>query len=109
VSSAHSTSFNSSQFFIDATASITYSSSSNLIDLSPVPSDFYQDTDDTSLVPIIPQAQLPPATRTIELDAQFYTMDDGTNRGTFNNITFNDPKVPSAFTQVQYADEYISE
>jgi iron transport multicopper oxidase len=101
--------FNSSRLFTDATASITYSPSANITDLSPVPSGFYQDTDDTSLVPIIPQAQFPPATQTIELEAQFYVMDDGTNRGTFNDLTFNYPKVPSTFTQVQYADEYISE
>lgn len=89
------------------TASITYSPSANLIDLSPVPEDFYKATDDTSLIPMIPEAQLPPANRIIELEAAFYTMNDGTSRATFNNVTFHYPKVPTAFTQVQYADQHI--
>ncbi|KAG6900240.1 hypothetical protein C0993_001059, partial [Termitomyces sp. T159_Od127] len=65
----------------DVTSSVTYSSSVSLTDLGFV--DEYHDVNDTSLVPIevIPQV---PATRTIELEVTFDTMDDGTNRAMFN-------------------------
>ena len=93
----------------DATASISYSSSADLTNLSPVPLDSYQHIDDVALVPISVEAQLPPATRTIEIEADFNTMDDGKNHATLNGVTFNHPKVPSAFTQVEFASQNISE
>lgn len=95
---------------IDATASVTYSPSANLVNLSPVDdADFYHDTNDTGLLPYIVEAQLPPSTRTVELEVLFDTMDDGTNHAMFNGVTFNNPKVPTVFTQVEFASQNISE
>lgn len=70
--------------------------------------DFYHDTNDTALVPYEVQAQLPPSTRTVELEVLFATMADGTNHAMFNGVTFNNPKVPSVFTQVEFASQNIS-
>lgn len=79
------------------TSSVTYSSSASFTDLGFI--DEYHDVNDTSLVPIevIPQV---PATRTIELEVTFDTMDDGTNRAMFNQITYNTPLVPAIFSEL---------
>ncbi|KAG6872477.1 hypothetical protein C0995_009411 [Termitomyces sp. Mi166 len=81
----------------NVTSSVTYSSSAPLTNLGFV--DEYHDIDDLSLVPIeiIPQV---PATRTIELEVTFDTMDDGTNRAMFNQITYNMPLVPAIFSEL---------
>lgn len=92
----------------NATSSITYSSSNNLTDLSPVPLEFYQATDDTAFVPSIVEPQLPPADTVVDLEVTFNTMNDGTNHAMFNSITYNFPKVPTVFTQVEYATQNIS-
>lgn len=42
----------------------------------------------------------PAATKTIELEVLFDVMDDGTNRGMFNMITYNPPLVPAVFSQL---------
>lgn len=52
-------------------------------------------TNDTSLVPIPAEPQLPPATHVVPLLVAFDTMTDGTNRAMFNNITYNTPIVPA--------------
>jgi len=39
-----------------------------------------------------------PVDRTIELEVSFGTMDDGTNRAMFNQITYNLPLVPTALS-----------
>jgi iron transport multicopper oxidase len=54
---------------------------------------------DTGLVPVIPIAQ-PRATKTIELEVTFATMDDGTNRAMFNRVTYNSPLVPAIFSEL---------
>lgn len=59
--------------------------------------DEYHDVDDLALVPVIPIAQ-PVATRTIELEVTFDTLDDGTNRAMFNLITYNAPLVPAVLS-----------
>ena len=92
----------------NATSSITYSSSGSLTDLSPVPLEFYQATDDTVFVPSIVESQLPPPDKVIDLEVIFDTMDDGTNHAMFNSKTFNMPKVPTVLTQVEYATQNIS-
>lgn len=79
----------------DITSSITYDSSASLTDLGFV--NEYHDVDDVSLVPIIEIAQ-PVATKTIELEVTFDTMDDGTNHAMFNQITYNSPLVPAIFS-----------
>ncbi|KAG5650754.1 hypothetical protein H0H81_011166, partial [Sphagnurus paluster] len=81
----------------NATASITYSASAPLKDLGFV--NEYHDVDDLALVPIVP-VPMPRATRKIELEVSFETMDDGTNRGLFNGVTFNLPLVPSVFSEL---------
>jgi len=58
---------------------------------------------------MIPIAQFPPPNKRIFLEANFSLMSDGTNRATFNGITYNYPKVPSALIQVQYANQTIPE
>ncbi|KAG6816327.1 hypothetical protein H0H87_006926 [Tephrocybe sp. NHM501043] len=80
---------------IDVTSSVTYSPSASLTDLGFV--DEYHDVNDLSLVPVIKVPQ-PPATRTIELEVTFDTMDDGTNHAMFNQITYNPPIVPAVFS-----------
>lgn len=59
--------------------------------------DAYHDVNDTALVPIeiIPQ---PAATKTIELEVVFDTMQDGTNHAMVNQITYNSPLVPAVFS-----------
>ncbi|KAG5721430.1 Iron transport multicopper oxidase fio1 [Termitomyces sp. T112] len=81
----------------NVTSSITYSSSAPLTNLGFI--DKYHDVDDLSLIPVqvIPQV---PATRTIELEVTFDTMDDGTNRAMFNQITYNTPLVPAIFSEL---------
>ncbi|KAG5638015.1 hypothetical protein H0H81_002283 [Sphagnurus paluster] len=81
----------------NATASVTYSTSSPLTDLGFV--NEYHDVDDLGLVPVIKVPQ-PPLTRTIELEVSFDTMDDGTNRAMFNQITYNPPLVPAVFSEL---------
>lgn len=79
----------------DITSSVTYSPSASLTDLGFI--DAYHDIDDVALVPVIQEPQLP-ATRTIELEVSFDTMDDGTNRAMFNQITYDTPLVPAVFS-----------
>lgn len=64
--------------------------------------------DETVFVPSIVQPQLPPPDKVIELEVTFDTMDDGTNHAMFNSKTFNFPKVPTVFTQIEYAAQNIS-
>lgn len=73
-----------------------------------MPLEFYQPTDETVFVPSIAQPQLPPPNKVIDLEVTFDTMDDGTNHAMFNSKTFNFPKVPTVFTQVEYAAQNIS-
>ncbi|KAG5643712.1 hypothetical protein DXG03_009761 [Asterophora parasitica] len=82
----------------NVTSSITYSSSAPLTDLGHI--EEYHDVDDVALVPVIVEPQLPPVTRTIELEVNFETMDDGTNHGMFNGITYNSPLVPAVFSEL---------
>lgn len=77
---------------LDVTSSITYSSSADVTDSGTV--DEYQLVEDISLVPI-EQIAAPRPTKTIELVVIFDTMDDGTNRGTFNYTVYNSPQVPA--------------
>ncbi|GLB39058.1 putative ferroxidase [Lyophyllum shimeji] len=80
----------------NVTSSITYSPSAPLNDLGFV--DAYHDVNDTALVPAEKIPQLPPPTKTIELEVSFDTMDDGTNRAMFNQVTYNSPLVPAIFS-----------
>lgn len=73
-----------------------------------MPLEFYQTTDDTVFVPSIAISQLPPADKVVELEVNFDTMDDGTNHAMFNSKTYNMPKIPTVFTQVEYATQNIS-
>lgn len=59
--------------------------------------DTYHDVNDTALVPVVVVPMLP-ADQTIELEITFDTMDDGTNRAMFNQITYNSPLVPTALS-----------
>ncbi|KAI9444229.1 Fet3 protein [Lactarius indigo] len=79
----------------NVTSSITYSSSASLTDSGFV--DTYHDVNDTALVPVVIEPMLP-VDQTIELEITFDTMDDGTNRAMFNQITYNSPLVPTALS-----------
>lgn len=61
--------------------------------------DAYDYVDDISLVPVV-QVPQPRATKTIELEIIFETMDDGTNRGTFNSVVYNFPQTPTLFSEL---------
>ena len=52
---------------------------------------------DTEFVPVLKREMLP-ADFQIRLDVYFDTYDDGTNRASFNNITYITPPTPSLFT-----------
>lgn len=80
---------------LDITSSITYNPSSPLATAGTI--DAYHDVNDTALVPITVIAQ-PLATKTIELEVTFDTMDDGTNHAMFNQITYNSPLVPAVLS-----------
>ncbi|KAH7919193.1 Fet3 protein [Leucogyrophana mollusca] len=82
----------------NVTSSITYASGNPLTDLSPVAE--YISTNDTALVPLVVVPQQPPVTRTIELEATFDVMSDGTNHGMFNEITYNAPLVPAVLSEL---------
>ncbi|KAH8101809.1 Fet3 protein [Cristinia sonorae] len=81
----------------NATASITYAQGAELKDNGFI--DAYHDVADLELVPTIPEI-LRPATKTIELEVVFDTLDDGTNHASFNMVTFNAPTVPSVFSEM---------
>ncbi|WVO16504.1 hypothetical protein L204_104181 [Cryptococcus depauperatus] len=78
------------------TAQISYSPSN-----SPANAIIYQevfdDLDDTKLTPLVHFA-MAPADIEYELHINFDTYDDGTNHGSFNNVTFQEPPTPSIFT-----------
>ncbi|KAH8110260.1 Fet3 protein [Phellopilus nigrolimitatus] len=80
----------------NATASISYATGAPLE--PPATIDAYSETNDTALVPIPAVAQYAPAARTVPLLVAFNTMTDGTNRATFNNITYDAPIVPTVFS-----------
>ena len=73
-----------------------------------MPLEFYQYTDETVFVPSIAEPQLPSPDKVIDLEVTFDTMNDGTNHAMFNSKTFNFPKVPTLFTQTEYAAQNIS-
>ncbi|KAI0249053.1 Cupredoxin [Lactifluus subvellereus] len=79
----------------NVTSSITYNSSASVINLGFV--DAYHDFNDSTLVPVVVEPMLP-ADRTIELEVSFATMDDGTNRAMFNQVTYNYPLVPTVLS-----------
>jgi iron transport multicopper oxidase len=84
-------------YWTDITSSITYAASANITDSGFI--DEYSDVNDTALVPI-EKFSPPPATKTIELEVIFDTMDDGTNHAMFNQITWNVPVVPGIFSEL---------
>ena len=59
--------------------------------------DAYQDFNDTALVPVVVEPMLP-TDRTVELEVSFETMDDGTNRAMFNQVSYHSPLVPTALS-----------
>lgn len=74
------------------TSKITYNPSATTTDEGFV--DEYMVLNDSALVPIDVVPMYPPADVTIPLVVLLETMDDGTNRGMFNDITYNAPLVP---------------
>ncbi|KAF8989715.1 Fet3 protein [Cyathus striatus] len=61
---------------------------------------------DISLIPIkvIPQLK---TTRTLILQANFDLMTDGTNRGIFNNVTYNSPLVPLVLSDIYGPSTFV--
>ncbi|SJL16155.1 related to iron transport multicopper oxidase [Armillaria ostoyae] len=85
----------------NVTSSITYSPSASLTDLGFL--DAYADLNDTALVPVEVIAA-PTANKTIDLEVIFDTMDDGTNRAMFNQITYTSPLVPAMLSALSLGD-----
>ncbi|PBK70630.1 Fet3 protein [Armillaria solidipes] len=85
----------------NVTSSITYSPSVSLTDLGFL--DAYADLNDTALVPVEVIAA-PTANKTIDLEVIFDTMDDGTNRAMFNQITYTSPLVPAMLSALSLGD-----
>ncbi|ESK96311.1 multicopper oxidase [Moniliophthora roreri MCA 2997] len=81
----------------NVTSSITYSSSSQLANSGSIAS--YTPLNEADFVPIQGEAA-PSATKTIELEVTFETLDDGKNHGMFNRITYNLPDVPAIFSEL---------
>ncbi|KAL8286981.1 hypothetical protein RQP46_003987 [Phenoliferia psychrophenolica] len=77
------------------TSVISYGQSNALAPLEV--KDEYQLVPDQKLVPSVIEQQLF-ATKKIELGFVFETFDDGTNRGSFNNLTFQMPITPSLYS-----------
>lgn len=80
--------------FADITSSVIYGTGG---DFTPGTVDEYHDVPDIELVPSIPKSP-PAATKTINLEFNFDTLDDGTNHAMFNGITYNSPLVPATFS-----------
>jgi iron transport multicopper oxidase len=80
---------------LNNTLQIVYSSA-NAEAVAPVV-DEYPMLDDTEFVPILVSAAALPDIE-YRLDVFFDTYDDGTNRASFNNITYREPRTPSIFT-----------
>jgi iron transport multicopper oxidase len=59
--------------------------------------DAYHDFNDTALNPVVVEPMLS-VDRTVELEVSFETMDDGTNRAMFNQVTYNYPRVPTVLS-----------
>lgn len=90
----------------NVTSSITYASSSNITDFSPV--DSYTTTNDSALIPaVVEPAPLP--TNTLELEFNFDTMSDGTNHGFFNNLVYNPPLVPAIMSALSLGENATSQ
>ncbi|KAG1867396.1 Fet3 protein [Suillus subluteus] len=87
------------------TSSITYSTSSNLTNLSPVSS--YTTTNDSALVPIDVLPALSP-TNTLQLAFNFETMDDGTNHAFINDVVYNSPVVPAIMSALSLGENATS-
>ncbi|KAG1741488.1 Fet3 protein [Suillus paluster] len=90
----------------NVTSTITYSASSNLINLSPVPS--YSTTNDSALIPVVIEPAVSP-TSTVDLLFGFNTMNDGTNHGFINNIVYNAPLVPAIMSALSLGENATSE
>ncbi|KAL0568315.1 ferroxidase fet3 [Marasmius crinis-equi] len=87
------------------TSSITYSTSASLTSETV---EEYSMVDDISLVPI-QKISAPSATKTIELEVIFDTMDDGTNRAMFNQVTYNSPNVPAILSALTLGSDAVVE
>ena len=66
----------------------------------------YPVINDSKFVPILKQEQAP-ADIEFRLDVFFDTYDDGTNRASYNNVTYISPPVPSIFTALSMGDNAL--
>jgi iron transport multicopper oxidase len=84
---------------IDITSSITYNASTSARLTNNGTVDEYHDMNDTALVPVVVVPQ-PVASQSFTLSFGFDTTTDGTNRAFFNQFTFNNPLVPTVFSEL---------
>ncbi|WVQ69566.1 uncharacterized protein L199_007786 [Kwoniella botswanensis] len=89
---------------LNNTIQIVYDSNAPKADPVEVGIDDIVTFNDTELVPILKNELLQPDVK-FELNAYFDTYDDGTNRASFNNVTFQMPMVPSMFTALTMGDD----
>ncbi|ORY31018.1 Cupredoxin [Naematelia encephala] len=87
---------------LNNTVQIIYDESAPLAEAIEV--EEWPDLDDSCFVPVL-KMEMAPADIEYRLDVWFDTYDDGSNRGTFNNITFQEPKTPSIFTALTMGND----
>ncbi|WVQ83313.1 hypothetical protein IAT38_005452 [Cryptococcus sp. DSM 104549] len=93
------------ELVLNNTIQISYSSAN--APASPVTYGEVDDLDDTQFTPLVHQA-MAPADVEFTLHVDFDTYSDGTNRGAFNNITFQEPPTPSIFTALTMGNDSLN-
>ncbi|KAF9260542.1 Fet3 protein [Marasmius fiardii PR-910] len=68
----------------------------------------YPLVNDMALIPV-QQQPLSSVTKTIDLEVTFETLDDGTNRGMFNRVTYNLPNVPGLLSELSLGNDASDE
>jgi len=82
---------------LNITSTISYSSSAPTAEGTPYVEAYENTVDDFSLAPVVPAVIGSPDT-SITLNAVFATYDNGVNRASFQNVTYNSPLVPTVLT-----------
>ncbi|KAG7097625.1 hypothetical protein E1B28_004958 [Marasmius oreades] len=84
------------------TSSITYSTSAPITNNRTTSQ--YTLVNDMALVPVQPQP-VSASTKTIDLEVNFETLDDGKNYGMFNRTTYNLPNVPALLSELSLGND----
>ncbi|KZT59090.1 multicopper oxidase [Calocera cornea HHB12733] len=90
---------------LNITSHIVYDSSLSLPE--PIYYDSYPTWNDTVFTPLEVQANVP-ADQSIDMNIWFDAYDNGINYGSFNNLTYDMPPVPSIFTQLSMGSNAVN-